>query len=210
MTKITIVDYGVGNLLNVVRACAFLGADVVIAETPGEVERAERLILPGVGAFRTGMKGLQERGLVEPLRHVAGSGRPFLGICLGMQLMFDCSEEFGVTQGLGLIAGRVVALPAVDAEGRPVRVPHMGWSSLQADRPWRNSLLSAVPDRAEMYFVHSFQAIPTRPEDLLAHCLFGSHHVCAAIGRENLFGCQFHPEKSGPKGLGILDTFFKL
>lgn len=207
--RVTIVDYGVGNLLSVSRAVEAVGAVPELCSDPDGVAAAERLILPGVGAFGNGMDGLRARGLVEPLRAFAASGRPFLGICLGMQLMFERSHEFGLHDGLGLIPGEVVPIPATAADGTPHKVPHVGWSGLVADRAWDGTLLDGRGEGEATYFVHSFMAAPADPADRLAHCLYDGRPLAAVVERGMLAGCQFHPEKSGPVGLAILTTFVR-
>jgi len=172
-------------------------------------ERAERLVLPGVGAFAGGMAGLRERGLVEPIRRYAASGRPLLGICLGMQMLATASEEFGIHEGLDLIPGRVRAVPDRDTAGRPHKVPHIGWTALRtpAGASWRESLLADTPEGTSVYLVHSFAVVPDDPAHRLADCEYGGHAVCAAIARGAITGFQFHPEKSGEAGLRILRRF---
>jgi glutamine amidotransferase len=211
MKPVVVVDYGVGNLLNVERACRHLGVDVVVSADAQEIAKAARLILPGVGAFESGMAGLAERGLVDVLRDYGQSGRPILGICLGMQLLFDESDEFGKHEGLGLIPGNVAAIPSIDTTGRSLRVPHIGWEKLLPSRQsgWAEGLLSNTKPGEWMYFVHSFCAIPTESEYLLAHCQYGGHKIAATVRREAVYGCQFHPEKSGAAGLALLDRFLK-
>lgn len=213
MKTVSVVDYGVGNLLSVAQAFERLGAVVEFVSTPAEIMNAERLVLPGVGAFRDGMAGLRQRGLVDPLRRYAETGRPFLGICLGMQLMLAVSEEFGETEGLGLIEGRVVPVPKTRADGTPHKVPHIGWNELlTADGrdAWTNSLLSDLPDQRDVYFVHSFMARPDDDANVLAVCDYHGQKVTAALRKGHLMGCQFHPEKSGPTGLHILKRFLEL
>ena len=207
---VTIVDYGLGNLFSVSRAIERAGAAALITGDPAAIERATHLILPGVGAFLDGMAGLHQRELVEPLRRYGQSGRPLLGICLGMQLLFDLSEEFGRHEGLGLVPGQVRAIPATGTDGRPHRIPHVGWSELQAPparRDWGDSLLADVAPGTSVYFVHSFTAYPADPADRLADCDYDGRPISAAVARGRLTGCQFHPEKSGEAGLGILRRF---
>ena len=130
--QVTVIDYGVGNLFSVTKALERVGAEVVLSAAAADIANAQRLVLPGVGAFADGMRGLAERGLIEPIKTFAASGRPFLGICLGMQMMLDSSEEFGNHQGLGLIPGRVVAVPSVGSSGQAHKIPHIGWAALKA------------------------------------------------------------------------------
>jgi len=208
-SPVAVVDYGIGNLYSVRRALERCGGDVTLSSDPAALERAERLVLPGVGAFAGGMAGLRERGLVEPIRRYAASGRPLLGICLGMQMLATASEEFGIHEGLDLIPGRVRAVPDRDTAGRPHKVPHIGWTALRtpAGASWRESLLADTPEGTWVYLVHSFAVVPDDPAHRLANCEYGGHAVCAAIARGAITGFQFHPEKSGEAGLRILRRF---
>lgn len=211
--KVTIVDYGLSNLRSVQNALAHCGAEVKLAADAETVLAADALVLPGVGAFRDGMRSLGERGLIEPIRQKAGQGTPLLGICLGMQMLFDESEEFGTHPGLGLISGRVVKLPAADTGGSPQRVPHIGWEPLlpAAGRTdFSGTVLAGVTPGQECYFIHSFAAQPAHEQDRLADAFYGGRAVCAAAGRGVVTGCQFHPEKSGPVGLSILSQFLNI
>jgi len=210
--RVTVVDFGAGNLLSVLRALRHCGADADLAETPEQILAAERLILPGVGAFADAMSGIQARDLTGPLRLYAGTGRPFLGICVGMQVLFEASEEFGEHAGLGLIPGRVKRIPATDGSGSPLKVPHIGWNALVEPRPgaWAKGMLAGTAPGAYAYFVHSFAGSPVEPAHRYADCLYGGHTLTAAVQRDNLFGCQFHPEKSGPLGLRLIESFLTL
>ncbi len=209
--KVTVVDYGMCNLFNVVRAFEHVGADVTVATTPDAVQQADRLVVPGVGAFRDSMKEVQSRGFADVIRQFAQTERPLFGICVGMQILFDASEEFGEHAGLGILPGRVRAIPAMTTTGQAQRVPHIGWNHLHSGgRDWAGTLLAplAGSDPA-LYFVHSFAASPDRPEDSLAHCLYGGHKVCAAVQRGHVMATQFHPERSGTIGLQVVDHFCK-
>ena len=207
--QVTVVDYGIGNLYSVRRALEQCGGDVTLSGDGAVLERAERLVLPGVGAFAGGMQGLRERGLVEPIRRYAASGRALLGICLGMQMLATASEEFGVHDGLDLIPGRVRAVPDRDTAGRPHKIPHIGWTALRAPTgtSWREGLLADTPEGTSVYLVHSFAVVPDDPAHRLADCDYGGHAVCAGIARGAITGFQFHPEKSGEAGLRILRRF---
>lgn len=204
-SKVTVIDYGMGNLLSVCRALEHLGAEVTLSHEPDVIVQADKLILPGVGAFGDGMNELNKRGLSDVLRDKANDGTPILGICLGAQMLLDSSEEFGSHQGLGLIPGRVLAIPTTDTEGRPLKVPHVGWSDLDTDH--NHPLLKGIPTPSAVYFVHSFQCHPNDENDLITHCLLGGHKITAMVAHANIAGCQFHPEKSGPVGLRILANF---
>lgn len=210
--QITIVDYGVGNISSVSRAIQHFGAEARLTDNPEEIINATRLVLPGVGAFLNGMQGLRERGLVEPLRAYAASGRPFLGICLGMQMLLTVSEEFGEHEGLGIIPGRVLPVAANNANGIPLKVPHIGWNSLSMPplrQTWDGTILEGVSVRSSVYFVHSFTAVPTREEHRLADTMYGDCRISAAIQMGNVSGCQFHPEKSADVGLHIIKNFLE-
>ena len=207
--QVTVIDYGIGNLFSVGRALEHCGAEVKFTSDPALIESAPRLVLPGVGAFADGMKGLRDRGLVEPIRRYAASGRPLLGICLGMQMLAQVSEEFGEHEGLGLIQGRVVAVPDRTISGASHKIPHIGWNGLlvPAAVSWNETLLSDTPEGTAVYLVHSYVVTPEDPAQRLADCLYGGHRICAAIRRGSIVGCQFHPEKSGEAGLRILRRF---
>jgi glutamine amidotransferase len=210
---VTVVDYGVGNLFSVTRALDHCGARVTLSEDSRQIEAADLLLLPGVGSFANGMSELARRGLVDALRRHAHSGRPFLGICLGLQLMFDASEEFGEHAGLGLIPGKVRAVPPRGSDGRPHKIPHIGWNTLRLvanGTPWSDSLLRGIPLGSSVYFVHSFTAFPEHEAHRVADCDYDGCRISAAVKRDNLSGCQFHPEKSGETGLRVLRTFIAL
>ncbi len=208
MKQITVIDYGAGNLLSVCRALEACGYTVGTTSDPAAAAQAEALVLPGVGAFGDGMVSLHRRGLDEATRHAVQNGAPLLGICLGMQMLFDESEEGGLHKGLGLIPGRAVRIPDTAADGSPLRVPHVGWEALEGTpRGFAGTALEHLGS-AQVYFVHSFAAQPACPDDLLACARYGGHAVCAAVQRGKVLGCQFHPEKSGPAGLAILRAFF--
>ena len=210
LPRVVVIDYGVGNLLSVKRGLEHCGAEVILSADPGKIHSASRVVLPGVGAFRNGMIALERLGLVPAIRELALRKTPLLGICLGMQLLFEVSEEFGVTQGLGLIPGRVIPVPKLTLEGNRQKIPHIGWSALQLSQSsvcWKNTLMENNREGEAAYFVHSFMAVPTDPEHRIADCLYGGHLISATIGRDQITGCQFHPEKSGEVGLKILKRF---
>lgn len=204
MTKnVVIIDYGMGNLFSVSQAFQHCGANVTLTSDASVFERADLLVLPGVGAFREGMQEIKNRGFVEPIQNYAKSGRAFLGVCLGMQMLLDESEEFGTTAGLGMIPGKVVAIPKQTAQGEVQRVPHIGWNRVESCQP-DPAILAGLPAGSAFYFVHSYAGKTQEPEDTLAFCTYGGHKVTAMIQRENILGCQFHPEKSGKAGLQII------
>ncbi|MCE4538172.1 imidazole glycerol phosphate synthase subunit HisH [Pelomonas sp. P7] len=209
---VTIVDYGSGNLLSVARALEHCGANVRLSGDPAEIERADRLLVPGVGAFAEGMHGLEQQQLVEPIKAFARAGRPLLGICLGMQMLASRSLEFGETEGLRLIEGDVVAIPNVTVDGARLKTPHIGWASLHPgpQSSWGNTVMRSLSIGASAYLVHSFHMKPADSRDILALATYGGHEITAAIQRENIIGCQFHPEKSGENGLKLLGHFLEL
>jgi glutamine amidotransferase len=168
------------------------------------------MVLPGVGAFGDGMTELRSRGFDDLVRRFALTGRPFLGICVGMQVMFESSDEMGDHQGLALLPGAVRAVPATGVDGRPHRIPHIGWRPLEPVAPWPGTILADVRAGDRVYFVHSFAACPARDEDRLADVVYDGHPICAAVHRDNLHGCQFHPERSAETGLNVLRRFLAL
>lgn len=212
MKKITIVDYGLGNLDSIQRAFRHLGSEAVISSDPGEIANSDRLVLPGVGAFGAAMANLRERRLIEPLGEYFHSDRPVLGICLGMQLFMERSEEQGEHEGLGWIAGEVKCLSTLTQGDRNgVKVPHIGWSELDSNGlDWTGTILSGIKNCEYVYFAHSYVVIPQAMSQALAHAKYGGAVFCAVIASENIIGCQFHPEKSGNAGLGILRNFVKV
>ena len=199
---IAIVDYDAGNLHSVMKAAQTAGLRAFITSDAQDVEAADGLILPGVGSFPDCMHRLQERGLVEPLRGYIAANRPFLGICLGLQLLFDWGEEGAGARGLGAFPGRVVRIPA-----EPLKIPQMGWNGLRYHRA--SPLFSGIPEGEHFYFVHSFHAEPTRAEDLVATVDYGGP-ITAAVSHGNVQAVQFHPEKSSSAGLRLLANFGRL
>ncbi len=209
-SPIVVVDYGMGNLRSVANGLARVGAEARLSPDPADLGRAPGIIVPGVGGFPECMAALNAAGLAEPLVAAIERGIPYLGICLGLQILFEESEEFGRTKGLGLLPGRIRRFPDDLAEGeRRLLVPHMGWNSLRLEAP--SQLLEGVREGEHFYFVHSFYAEPSsacRPW-LAATCRHGLPFV-ASVARGSLFATQFHPEKSGVRGLEILGRFAAL
>ena len=220
---IAIIDYGMANLRSVEKALVHVGGDPVITSDPGVIARADRVVLPGVGAFCACMNNLNSRGLNNSVIHAINSGKPFLGICVGMQMLFDTSSEMGINPGLGILPGRVVKFfddeeSAPDVMGgnaastdarregpfRDLKVPHMGWNLLDASRD--SYLLSDIDAGSRVYFVHSYYPIPTDTTIVSASCCYGVE-FCCAIETRNIAAMQFHPEKSGAVGLRILRNF---
>ena len=211
--SVGIVDYGMGNISSLQNAISELGWLSNVISEPSELLSHQKIILPGVGAFCDAMKSIRDRGFLAPLNTFYNSGRDVLGICLGMQFLMDSSEEFGETEGLGLINGKVIPIPPKSTNGDTLIVPHIGWSALEisGDKDsWDNSILNNTPVKSHVYFVHSFFSKPNNKEHLLAHCNYGGNNLSAVICRDNVMGCQFHPEKSGAIGLNILRAFLTL
>ena len=210
-TKITLLDYGMCNMLNVARALEHAGADLHVTEAPRDAVAAERLVVPGVGAFSECMRAVNDLGHGDAIREFVKSGRPMLGICVGMQILFEASEEFGETPGLGILPGRVRMVPNTTTTGARQRVPHIGWNHLiepQAGRIWGKTLLEPFGTVGPaVYFVHSFAAQPSNDDDRLADCDYGGHRISAMVKRDNVTATQFHPERSGTVGLRMLKEF---
>jgi glutamine amidotransferase len=200
---IVIVDYQMGNLRSVQKAFERLGFAAEVSGDPQRVAEAEKVVLPGVGAFGDAMNELHSRGLIPAIEQAIGRGTPFLGICLGLQLLFDVSYEDGEHRGLGILPGKVVRFDVAP----PLKVPHMGWNQVQVRR--RMPLVEDLPAGAHFYFVHSYYVVPDDPELIVLESDFG-HPFCAMIGRERLYATQFHPEKSQQQGLHLLQKFAEL
>ena len=201
---IAIVDYGVGNLFSLSSSLKALGIESELTADPTRLQQADQVILPGVGAFGDAMKKLQATGLDQAVKHLAASGKPLLGICLGMQLLFDSSEEFGQQAGLGLIPGRVVSLKeAFEQKGIDLKVPHIGWNPITIKQT--NPLLKNIQEQDQFYYVHSFYATDCESH-LVATSKYGVS-VPGIVAKGNVYGTQFHPEKSGKVGLALLQAF---
>jgi imidazole glycerol-phosphate synthase subunit HisH len=212
MNQVVVVDYGIGNVFSVCNALKQIGAEPQLTRDIPTILRAERVILPGVGAFGRAMDALRGFGLDEVLGSYVATGRPFLGICIGMQVLMDSSLEFGAHAGLGFIPGTVERIPSVDKAGNPLRVPHISWSKVKPaagvlSEQWQSTPLSGDEDHQEFYFVHSYHSKPTDDSNLLAVVDHGGNDVTAAITKDNIVGVQFHPERSGLAGLNLLGKF---
>ncbi len=201
---IAIVDYGVGNLFSLESSFAAIGADVVVTADPEVIKSADRILLPGVGAFGDAAKKLRESGLCELIKREAQNGKPLMGICLGMQLLFEKSYEYGCHEGLGLIKGSIK--PLLGAVDSSLKIPHIGWNALDIKR--ESPILKYVKNGDCVYFVHSYYAADCA-ESVIADTEY-SIPVTAAVQSGNVYGCQFHPEKSGDVGLSILRAFAEL
>lgn len=201
---IAIVDYGVGNLFSLKSSLAAIGAEAVVTADPAVLAAADKIILPGVGAFGDAAQKLRQTGLADVLRTLADAGKPLLGICLGMQLLFEKSYEHGEYEGLGLLSGTV--RPIADVIPKELKVPHIGWNALKFTR--NSPLFANIQEGDHVYFVHSFYASEC-DDSLIATAEYGAA-LTAAVAKDNIFGCQFHPEKSGNVGLSILRAFAEL
>lgn len=195
---IVIVDYGMGNLRSVEKALQKVGAEVTVSRDPDDVRRAERIVLPGVGAFGDAMANLEKRGLVEVIKEEVTAGKPFLGICLGLDLLFEESDEHGLHRGLALLPGRVELLPT------ELKIPQIGWNQVSFRKESR--LMEGIPDGSSFYFVHSYAVVPEAESDILCTTEYGCTFV-SAVERGNIAAFQFHPEKSSSLGLNILRNF---
>lgn len=198
---IAIIDYGAGNLRSVVNAITKLGHQPKITSSPGDLLDAQAVILPGVGAAGETMKSLKKLGMVKPIRKFIGEGRPFFGVCLGLQILFDYTEEGGRYECLGIIPGQVRQLSA------RLKIPHMGWN--QVKQVVSHPVFNGIPDEANFYFVHSYYAEPGDKSLVVGETNYGGT-ICSAIAKGNLIATQFHPEKSGEFGLRMYDNFIKL
>ncbi len=202
---IAIIDYGMGNLRSVQKGFERVGCEAVVTADPKVLLEADKIVLPGVGAFPDCMRTLEEGGFIEPILRVIREGRPFLGICLGLQLLFTESEEFGIHRGLDVIPGRVVRFPDGMMEGgEALKVPHMGWNQLAVKR--RSAVFAGIEEGTNVYFVHSYYVAPEEPGVIATTTTYGIE-FCSAIWRDNVVATQFHPEKSQEKGLTILKNF---
>lgn len=200
--RIGLIDYGMGNRRSAEKALEHLGARVAVSDDPATLSAADGLVLPGVGAFPAGMAAIRARGLDELLAERVGAGVPLLGLCLGMQLLFEGSEEHGGADGLGLLAGTVRALDAAD-----LKLPHIGWSEVRWCRA--NPLAEGLPDPIYLYHVHGYAPVPADEQVLLATASYGQPFA-AIVGQGNVFGTQSHPEKSSTHGLALLQNFTRI
>ena len=213
--KIAIIDYQMGNLFSIKRACEHVGLIPVVTSAKSVVREANGIILPGVGAFGDAMDNLRRLDLIEPIKDFIGSSRPFMGICLGLQLLMSESEEFGSHDGLDIIRGSVVRFPNAGREGHKKKVPQVGWNRIYPHertmpRYWEWSPLKDIETNTYMYFVHSYYAIPEESGVILSCTDYEGTEYASSFFRNNVFACQFHPEKSGYEGLRIYSTWAKM
>jgi len=208
MSNIGLIDYGMGNMHSIAKALEHVGGDVSLVSEPAQLADCDRIVLPGVGAFRDCIGTLEAKGLDLAIKAFAASGKPFLGICLGMQVMMNVSHEFGNYHGLGLIPGAVKPFPESHPE-RGFKIPHMGWNDviISSEKP-AHPVIAPLKGQ-QVYYVHSYYCAPENPDHLLAACSYGDYPFAAAIGRDNIVGVQFHPEKSQRAGLALLEAFLQ-
>ncbi|MDO8427408.1 MAG: imidazole glycerol phosphate synthase subunit HisH [Deltaproteobacteria bacterium] len=202
MNMIAVIDYDMGNLRSVTKALEKVGAKAAVTRDPKVINGASHIVLPGVGAFKDCMRNLNDYGLIEPILKSIEAGKPFLGICLGLQLLFEESTEFGLYRGLGVIKGNVVRFPESD-----LKVPHMGWNNVKAHKG--SALLKGLPESPFFYFVHSYYAVPEDKGVNLTTTDYGIEFT-SSIEKDNIMACQFHPEKSQKAGLKVLKNFSEL
>ncbi|MCO4781859.1 MAG: imidazole glycerol phosphate synthase subunit HisH [Candidatus Cloacimonetes bacterium] len=212
MKNVLIIDYNVGNIKSVQRALEHIGANVTISSNPKEIERASKVILPGVGAFNSAMKEIDKLKLRKSILKFVATKQPILGICLGMQMLLDSSEEFceeDPQPGLSIISGYSTKIPIKKIDQNQLKLPHIGWSKLHIENQ-RTKLFKDITDKDSFYFVHSYMSIPSDSNCLTANSKYGDNRITAAIQQDNVYGVQFHPEKSGQSGLKLLSAFLQL
>ena len=210
--NVVVIDLGIGNLMSIIRGLEYCGAKVIVTSNPEIILNSSHVVLPGDGAFKFAMEQVKKRNLLNTLRNFNKSNSNLLGICIGMQMLFDESSEFESSEGLGLISGKVVAIPNKSMNGKKLTLPHIGWNNLQKSdhlKNWNETLLENNKVKDEMYFIHSYMAIPTNSSCKVAECIYGGHKITAVVMKNKITGCQFHPEKSGNLGLKILKKFIE-
>lgn len=207
--RVAIIDYDLGNLYSVNNICRRVGLDAVITSDVNEVSTADALILPGVGAFGDAMENLRKKELIDPIYEFIKEGKPFLGICLGMQLMFTESEEFGSHKGLDLIPGNIIRFPSVADNGERVKVPQIQWNQVykSSTKPWEESVMKGIEEGTYMYFVHSYYAKSTLEENVLSYSEYAGIRYASSVMKENMTGIQYHPEKSAEEGINIYQNW---
>lgn len=213
-TDVAIIDYGLGNLFSIKHACEHVGLSIEITNSPDTVINARSVILPGVGAFGDAMHALKRLDLIAPLKDVAERGTPLLGICLGQQLLFSRSEEFGAHEGLDILPGRVQYFPVQQIDGRTYKVPQVGWNAILPPNndpaAWKGTLLEGVTPGTDMYFVHSCHVVPDSDDLVLSSTTYGNVEFSSGSHKGNITAFQFHPERSGTEGLIVYANFAKL
>ena len=207
--NIIVIDYGIGNIKSIKNAFEEVGVKVILSREEKDILNADGVVLPGVGAFSHGMNNLIKYNLVDIIKKYVKTDKPLLGICLGMQMMLEESEEFGITKGLGLIKGKVIKIP-VD-HTKKVKLPHISLNVIRTKNiNWKNTILENIPKNSDMYFVHTFVAKPDNEDEVLSVTEYAGAEFCSSLKKENIYGCQFHPEKSSEQGLTIIKNFIKV
>jgi|AP45_3_1055517.scaffolds.fasta_scaffold22626_2 glutamine amidotransferase len=209
--KITIIDYGCGNILNLARAIKFIGYEVEITHYKNKIINSSHVVLPGVGAFGNAMKQIEKYNLHSTILEYAKSNKPLLGICLGMQILLTVSYEFGVHKGLGLIEGKVIKIS--NEKNKEIKIPHIGWNEIYPNnnkKEWKNKILKNPLIGKSFYFVHSFICLTKDSDSTIAVCNYSDISIPAVVATGNVFGCQFHPEKSSDNGLAVLKNFCEI
>lgn len=206
--KISIIDYDIGNVKSIINAFIKIGIEPILTNDRKTILSSDGVILPGVGAFGQGMENLKKHELIPIINDFVKTKKPLMGICLGMQLLMEDSEEFGINKGLGLIEGKVIKLPIQKLSNE--KLPHVSWNEIQRNENWENTVLKDIEENSDMYFVHSFVVAPKNNKNILAFTEYSDYKFCSSVKKENIYGCQFHPEKSGKIGLKIMKNFVDL
>ena len=207
--NIAIIDYDIGNVRSIINALERVGVTPVLTRNKDTILNANGVILPGVGAFAHGMKNLKKYDLLDTIYKYTDKGKPFMGICLGMQMLLEESEEFGTTKGIGLIEGRVIKLPIQNKDYE--KLPHVSWNEITDQSiNWEETILDKIPKNSNMYFVHSFIAITSNENNTLSTTEYSNYRFCSSVKKGNIYGCQFHPEKSGEIGIKVIENFIKI
>ncbi|WP_424686292.1 MAG: imidazole glycerol phosphate synthase subunit HisH [Halarcobacter ebronensis] len=206
--KISIIDYDIGNVKSIINAFIKIGIEPILTNDKQTILSSDGVILPGVGAFAHGMENLKKYELIETINDFIETKKPFMGICLGMQMLMEESEEFGLNKGLGLIEGKVIKLPIQNSNNE--KLPHVSWNEIQRNKSWVNTIFKDIEENSDMYFVHSFIVSPRNDENILAFTEYSDYKFCSSVKKDNIYGCQFHPEKSGKIGLKIMKNFVNL
>jgi imidazole glycerol-phosphate synthase subunit HisH len=213
--KVAIIDYDMGNIFSVRHVCSHVGLDCIVTSDSHELSIADAAILPGVGAFGEAMENLKRLGLISTIKDFIAAGKPFLGVCLGLQLLFTTSEEFGIHEGLNIIPGTILKFKHEDAEGNKVKIPHMGWNRIfkparEGPNPWDASPLRGIREGAYMYFVHSYYVVPDSHDVVASITDYAGIRYCSGILYKNVFATQYHPEKSAREGIKIYENWSKM
>lgn len=207
--KIVIIDYDIGNVKSIINILKKVGIEPILSNKEEDILSSDGIVLPGVGAFSHGMQNLNKYNLIEIIKKYTDTDKPLLGICLGMQMLMENSEEFGDTKGLCLIDGKVIKLPLENSQYN--KLPHISWNEISKNNiDWKNTILEDIPQNSDTYFVHSFVVLPNNKNNILSTTKYSDYRFCSSIKKGNIYGCQFHPERSGKVGLKIINNFIKV